>query len=55
MRCKVHVVTDLTVFEVDKTGGSGLTLVELAPGMELSEIEAKTEARFTLKLERAAA
>jgi 3-oxoacid CoA-transferase subunit B len=42
------------VFEVDKAGGTGLTLIELAPGVELSEVEAKTEAKFTTKLAKAA-
>jgi acyl CoA:acetate/3-ketoacid CoA transferase beta subunit len=38
------IITDLCVFEV---GESGLVLTELAPGVTLQEIEAKTEAKFT--------
>jgi 3-oxoacid CoA-transferase subunit B len=53
-RCVDLIVTDLAVFEVDKVGDGGLTLIELAPGVELSEVEAKTEAAFTSKLAKAA-
>lgn len=52
--CVDLIVTDLAVFEVDKAGGTGLTLIELAPGVELSEVEAKTEAAYTTKLAKAA-
>ncbi|MDE1149164.1 MAG: 3-oxoacid CoA-transferase subunit B [Azospirillaceae bacterium] len=40
------IVTDLGVFAVDKEGGSGLTLVEVAPGVTVDEIKQKTEAEF---------
>jgi 3-oxoacid CoA-transferase subunit B len=40
------VITDLGVFLVDKKGGGGMTLVELAPDVTLDEITAKTEASF---------
>ncbi len=40
------VITDLCVFAVDKKGGTGLTLLELAPGVTVDEIRAKTEADF---------
>jgi 3-oxoacid CoA-transferase subunit B len=44
----VHrVITDLGVFDVARDG-SGLTLVELAPGVELAEVRAKTEAALTV-------
>jgi 3-oxoacid CoA-transferase subunit B len=49
-RCVDLIITDLAVFEVDKANGSGLTLIELAPDVELAEVEAKTEAKFTTKL-----
>ena len=42
------VITDLGVFAIDKKGG-GMTLVELAPGVTLDEIRAKTEAAFTVR------
>jgi 3-oxoacid CoA-transferase subunit B len=38
------IITDLCVMEVDKK--SGLTLAELAPGVTLEEIKAKTEAPY---------
>jgi 3-oxoacid CoA-transferase subunit B len=44
------VITDLAVFSCSKADGRGLTLLELAPGATLEEIEAKTEAAFTLSL-----
>ncbi len=44
--CVDMVITDLAVFTVDKAGGSGLTLLELAPGVPLDEVKAKTEAAF---------
>jgi 3-oxoacid CoA-transferase subunit B len=49
------VITDLGVFAVDKKGGGGLTLMELAPAVTLDEIRAKTEANYRVALpERAA-
>jgi 3-oxoacid CoA-transferase subunit B len=38
------VITDLGVFSIDKTGTKGVTLVELAPGITLEEVRAKSEA-----------
>jgi len=38
------VITDLGVFSVDKQGGKGVTLMELAPGVTLEEVRAKSEA-----------
>jgi 3-oxoacid CoA-transferase subunit B len=40
------IITDLCVFACDKKGGSGLTLLELAPGVTLDEVRGKTEAVF---------
>jgi 3-oxoacid CoA-transferase subunit B len=40
------VITDLAVFEIDKAGGTGMTLIELADGVSLGEVKAKTEAAF---------
>jgi len=44
------VITDLGVFAIDKKGGSGMRLVELADGVSVEEIKAKTEAAFTADL-----
>ena len=44
-RCIDLVITDLCVFDVDRKKG-GLTLKELAPGVGLDEVKAKTEAAF---------
>jgi 3-oxoacid CoA-transferase subunit B len=41
------VITDLGVFSIDKTGG-GMVLIELADGVSLDDIKAKTEADFTV-------
>ncbi|WP_126425221.1 3-oxoacid CoA-transferase subunit B [Brevibacillus marinus] len=41
------IVTELAVFEVTE---QGLVLTELADGVSLEEVAAKTEARFTIKL-----
>ncbi len=41
------VITDLGVFSVDRHGG-GMVLIELADGVTLEEITAKTEAAFTV-------
>jgi 3-oxoacid CoA-transferase subunit B len=44
------VITDLGVFEIDKKGGSGMRLIELAPGISIEEIRAKTDAAFATAL-----
>jgi 3-oxoacid CoA-transferase subunit B len=50
--CVDLVITDLAVFDVDRAGG-GMTLIELAPGVSLSEVEAKTAAPFRTALKAA--
>jgi 3-oxoacid CoA-transferase subunit B len=40
------VITDLGVFEVDKAGSGGMTLVELAEGATLDQIAESTEATY---------
>jgi len=42
-----RIITDLCVLDV-KPDGSGLELVELAPGVALAEVQSKTEAAFTI-------
>ncbi|KAH7418617.1 succinyl-CoA:3-ketoacid-coenzyme A transferase-like protein [Cadophora sp. MPI-SDFR-AT-0126] len=39
------IITDLCVFEVDRVKG-GLTLTELAPGVDVEEVRSKTGAKF---------
>ena len=43
------IVTDLCVLSVDRPGQDGLTLVDLAPGVTVEELRAKTEASFTVR------
>jgi 3-oxoacid CoA-transferase subunit B len=40
------VITDLGVFTIDKKGSGGMTLTEVAPGVTVDEIKAKTEGAF---------
>ena len=40
------VISELAVFDIDRRGG-GMRLVELAPGVTLEELRAKTEADFS--------
>jgi len=40
------VITDLGVFEIDKAGGGGMTLVEVADGVTLDQIAENTEAAY---------
>ena len=46
--CIDMIITDLCVFDVDRRQGK-LSLKELAPGVTLEEVRAKTEAAFTDK------
>ncbi|EMC93979.1 hypothetical protein BAUCODRAFT_216969 [Baudoinia panamericana UAMH 10762] len=41
------IITDLCVFDVDRKKGE-LTLIELAPGVELDEVKQKTGAKFNV-------
>jgi 3-oxoacid CoA-transferase subunit B len=47
------VVTDLAVFTIDKHGAGGMALIELADGVTLDEVKAKTEAEFRVALKNA--
>jgi 3-oxoacid CoA-transferase subunit B len=40
------VITDLGVFTIDKKVSGGMTLTELAPGVTLDEIKAKTDGAY---------
>jgi len=44
------VITDLGVFTIDKKGKGGMTLIELADGVTLDEIKAKTGATYKVGL-----
>ena len=44
------VITDLGVFAIDKKGGGGMTLIELADGVSEDEVRAKTEADYAVAL-----
>jgi 3-oxoacid CoA-transferase subunit B len=41
------IITDLAVFNVSPNGG-GLELIELADGVAMDEVKAKTEAAFAV-------
>jgi 3-oxoacid CoA-transferase subunit B len=43
------IITDLAVFEVDKTKAPSLTLIEHAPDVTIEEIRAQTEADFAVR------
>jgi len=45
-RCVDVVITDLAVFAIDRKAGE-MRLTELAPGMSLEEVKARTDADFT--------
>ncbi len=45
------IITDLGVLTVDKADGTGLTLIELAPGVSIDEIQQKTEAKLKVSPE----
>lgn len=44
------IITDLCVFACDKHKG-GLTLIELAPGVTIAEVQAKTASSFVHEVE----
>jgi 3-oxoacid CoA-transferase subunit B len=44
--CVDLIITDLAVFEVER--GRGLTLIEIAPGVTMDEIRAKTKAEYAV-------
>ena len=42
------VVTDLAVFTIDKHGKDGMALIELADGVTVDEVKAKTKAKLSI-------
>ena len=42
------VISELGVFAIDKTGDGGVTLIELADGVTVDEVKAKTKARLSI-------
>ncbi|KAF4629150.1 hypothetical protein G7Y89_g8995 [Cudoniella acicularis] len=48
-RCVSRIITELAVFDIDFT--EGLTLIELAEGVTVDEVQAKTEAPFIVSSE----
>lgn len=47
-RCVSRIVTDLCVFDVDRVGDGGLTLIDLQEGVTVKEVREKTDAPFKL-------
>ncbi|KAI2509690.1 hypothetical protein MHU86_4672 [Fragilaria crotonensis] len=41
-----RIITDMAVFDVDKAGGTGLTLVEIAPGYTVQQVRDATGCDF---------
>ena len=41
-----RIITDMGVFDCDKKGGSGLTLVEIAPDVTLDDVKKATGCNF---------
>ena len=41
-----RIITDMCVFDCDKHGGTGLTLVEIAPGLTVEDVRAATGCDF---------
>ncbi len=42
------VISELGVFAVDKTGDGGVTLIEIADGVTVDEVKAKTKAKLSI-------
>lgn len=47
-RCVSRIITDLCVFDVNRKGEGGLTLIELMEGVSLEEVKEKTDAPFEI-------
>jgi 3-oxoacid CoA-transferase len=48
-RCVDRIITELAVFDVDKKGSGGLTLIETAPGVTVDQVKSATGAPFSVK------
>lgn len=46
-----RIITDMCVFDVDKKGGTGLTLIEIAPGITVDDVRKATACDFKLAAE----
>jgi len=44
------VISELGVFGVDKMGSGGVTLLQLADGVSVDEVKAKTKAKLSISL-----
>ena len=44
------VISELGVFSVDKTGAVGVTLIQLADGVTVDEVKAKTKAKLSINV-----
>ena len=42
------VISELGVFTIDKKGDGGVTLIELADGVSVEEVKAKTKAKLSI-------
>ena len=42
------VISELGVFSVDKHGAGGVTLIQLADGVSVDEVKAKTKAKLSI-------
>ena len=47
-RCVDRIITELAVFDIDKTGDKPMTLVELAPGVTVDALRGVTGAEFVV-------
>jgi 3-oxoacid CoA-transferase len=46
-----RIITDMCVFDCDKKGGGGLTLIEIAPGITVDEVRKATGCDFKVVAE----
>jgi 3-oxoacid CoA-transferase B subunit len=46
-----RIITDMGVFDCDKKGGTGLTLIEIAPGITVDDVRKATACNFKVVAE----